>query len=396
MDLLKDIIVVDFCQFLSGPSASLRLADFGATVIKIEKPGSGDICRELYVSDVVIDGDSSIFHAINRNKKSYVADLKNNEDAIKIKKLITHADVVMHNFRPGVMERLGFSYKDVKKINPSVIYASVSGYGEEGEWRNLPGQDLLLQSLSGLSWLNNSNNENPTPMGVAVIDILSGAHMAQGILSLLYQRAITGEGGCISVSMFESSLDFQFEVLTSYYNDGNELPQRSSINSGHAYVGAPYGIYKTTDGYLALAMADIVKLGGLLSCEELNNYPDSTDWYEKRDEIKMFIADCLLLESTAHWLSILEPAGIWCSNVYNYDNLRDEEGYKALNMEIVITNSNGVSVTTTRSPFRVDGEVISNRVGAPLLGEHNKEIDEKYSLAKKVSNNIAITMQPES
>ena len=161
-------------------------------------------------------------------------------------------------------------------------------------------------------------------------------------------------------------------------------------------MGAPYGIYKTTDGYLALAMADIVKLGGLLSCEELNNYPDSTDWYEKRDEIKMFIADCLLLESTAHWLSILEPAGIWCSNVYNYDNLRDEEGYKALNMEIVITNSNGVSVTTTRSPFRVDGEVISNRVGAPLLGEHNKEIDEKYSLAKKVSNNIAITMQPES
>lgn len=188
MNLLQDILVVDFCQFLSGPSASLRLADFGATVIKIEKPGTGDICRQMYVSDLVIDGDSSIFHAINRNKKSYVADLKNEADTVKIKKLIKQADVVMHNFRPGVMERLGFGYEDVKKINPSIVYASVSGYGEAGDWKNLPGQDLLLQSLTGLTWLNNSSTSNPTPMGIAVVDILAGAHIAQGILALLFQR----------------------------------------------------------------------------------------------------------------------------------------------------------------------------------------------------------------
>src|SRR5258706_2070566 len=143
MDLLKDILVIDFSQFLSGPSASLRLADMGAQVIKIEKPGSGDICRQLYVSDVMIEGESTIFHAINRNKKSYAADLKNAAHLEKIKQLLAKADVIMHNFRPGVMERIGLDYETVKHINPQIVYAEVSGYGTEGPWKDLPGQDLL-------------------------------------------------------------------------------------------------------------------------------------------------------------------------------------------------------------------------------------------------------------
>lgn len=390
MKLLEDIIVVDFCQFLSGPSASLRLADFGATVIKVEKPGTGDICRELYVSDVMIEGDSSIFHAINRNKKSYTADLKNEDDVLKIKKLVEKADVVMNNFRPGVIERLGFGYEELKKINPSVIYASISGYGEEGEWKNLPGQDLLLQSVSGLTWLSNSDGEAPTPMGVAVVDILAGAHLAQGILALLYQRGITGEGGSIQVSMLESVLDFQFEALTCFYNDGNQLPERSGVNSGHAYLGAPYGIYKTLDGYLALAMGDIVKIGGLIGCSELQQFTEAAQWYDKRDEIKTIISKHLKNGSTDRWLTILEPAGIWCSRVLNYEELRNEEAYQALNMEIVVTNSNGISVTTTRSPFTIDGEIITNKVGAPLLGEHNNEINKKFGLDEVVSKKVVV------
>ena len=194
--------MIDFSQFLSGPSASLRLADMGAEVIKVEKPETGDICRQLYVSDVVMDGESTIFHAINRNKESYAADLKNADDAVRIRALIEKADVVMHNFRPGVMERLGFDYESVKKINPSIIYAEISGYGTEGEWKDLPGQDLLLQAASGLTWLSNNNEENPTPMGVAVVDILAGTHLTQGILAALFQKGKTGEGALIQVSMF--------------------------------------------------------------------------------------------------------------------------------------------------------------------------------------------------
>jgi crotonobetainyl-CoA:carnitine CoA-transferase CaiB-like acyl-CoA transferase len=384
MNLLQDILVVDFSQFLSGPSAALRLADMGAQVIKIEKPGTGDICRQLYVSDVMIEGESTIFHAINRNKQSYVADLKDADDLEKIKLLLAKADVMMHNFRPGVMERLGLDYETVKAINPSIIYAEINGYGSEGPWKDLPGQDLLLQAASGLTWLSNNSNENPTPMGVAAVDILAGTHIAQGILALLYKRTISGEGALVQVNMFESVLDFQFEVLTCYYNDGRQLPVRSAINSGHAYVAAPYGIYKTKDEYIALAMTDIVKLGLLLECEPLKQFTNSSDWFDQRDDIKKILANHLANDVASYWLSILEKADVWCAPVLNYDQLVKEEGYKLLNMEVTVKTSNGLSVKTTRCPIRVDGQLLVSEKGAPLLGEHNEEIDAQFGLIKEM------------
>ena len=382
MNLLEDIIVIDFSQFLSGPSAALRLADMGAQVIKIERPGVGDICRELYVSDVMIEGESTIFHAINRNKQSYAANLKNTDDLEKIKQLLTRADVMMHNFRPGVMERIGLDYETVKKINPSIIYATISGYGNEGPWQDLPGQDLLLQAASGLTWLNNNNNESPTPMGVAVVDIMAGTHIAQGILATLFKRTITGEGALVQVNMFESILDFQFELLTSFYNDGRQLPVRSAINSAHAYIAAPYGIYKTNDDYIALAMGDIVQLTTLLQCEPLKAFSDPNDWFDKRDEIKKILADHLLTNSAGFWLHILEQADIWCAAVMNYDKLVQHDGYKVLDMEITVKTSNGLSITTTRCPIRVDGKLLISDKGAPQLGEHNDAIDKQFELEK--------------
>src|SRR5215831_3946470 len=380
MSLLKDILVVDFSQFLSGPSASLRLADLGAQVIKIERPGNGDICRELYVSEVLIEGESTIFHAINRNKQSFAADLKDPHDLKTVKQLLAKADVLMHNFRPGVMERLGLDYATIKKINPSIVYAEINGYGSEGPWKELPGQDLLLQAASGLTWLSNNSNEGPTPMGVAVVDILAGTHIAQGILACLYKRTISGEGALVQVSMFESVLDFQFEVLTCYYNDGNQLPVRSAINSGHAYVAAPYGIYQTKNNNIAIAMTNIVQLAELLGCAPLRQFTNPDDWFNRRDEIKKILADHLASLTTEHWLAILEKADIWCAPVLDYDALMQEEGYKVLNMEITVKTSNGLSVKTTRCPIRVDGKILVSTKGAPLLGEHNKEIAKQFGL----------------
>jgi len=385
MDLLKDILVIDFSQFLSGPSASLRLADMGARVIKIEKPGTGDICRQLYVSDVLIEGESTIFHAINRNKQSCMADLKDADDLEKVKQLLAKADVMMHNFRPGVMERIGLDYESVKAINPGIIYAEITGFGSDGPWRDLPGQDLLLQAASGLTWLSNNNNESPTPMGVAVVDIMAGTHIAQGILAALYKRVVNGEGALVQVSMFESILDFQFEVLTCYYNDGNQLPVRSAINSGHAYVAAPYGIYKTKDNYIALAMTNIVLLAGLLQCEQLKQFTDSNDWFNKRDEIKEILANHFISNTSGHWLSILEKADIWCAPVMDYDKLVKEEGYRVLNMEITVKTSNGLAIKTTRCPLRVDGKLLVSSKGAPVLGEDNEAITKQYNLVKDFS-----------
>ncbi len=384
MNLLQDIVVIDFSQFLSGPSAALRLADMGAQVIKVERPGTGDICRQLYVSDVMIEGESTIFHTINRNKQSYAADLKCPDDLAKVKQLLAKADVMMHNFRPGVMERIGLDYETVKQINPGIIYAEVSGYGTEGPWKDLPGQDLLLQSASGLTWLSNNNDEDPTPMGVAVVDIMAGTHAAQGILAALYKKGVSGEGALIQVSMFESILDFQFEVLTSYYNDGRQLPVRGAVNSAHAYIAAPYGIYKTNDSYIALAMTNIPAMAELLQCEPLKQFTDWNDWFSKRDQIKKVLADFLVTRSTLSWLEILEKADIWCAAVLDYDSLSKEEAYRVLNMELTVKTSNGLSVTTTRCPLRVDGELLLSGKGAPLLGEHNKEIEQQFGLIKQL------------
>ena len=182
---LKGITVLEFSQFLSGPVAGLRLSDLGAKVIKIERPGTGDLCRTLYLSDTDIGGDSTLFHAINRNKKSFSANLKDPKDIEKIKKLILKADIITQNFRPGVIERIGLDYETVKKINPKIVYGSISGYGDIGPWKDLPGQDLLAQSRSGLAWLNGNGTDAPTPMGLAAADMLAGHYLVEGILSSL-------------------------------------------------------------------------------------------------------------------------------------------------------------------------------------------------------------------
>ncbi|QKJ28884.1 CoA transferase [Mucilaginibacter mali] len=377
MKPLEDYLIVDFSQFLSGPSASLKLADLGARVIKIEKPGTGDICRHLYTSNVILNGESSVFHAINRNKESFAADIKNDEDKAAIWQLVKKADVVMHNFRPGVMERLGFDYESVKAVNPSVVYGEISGYGNEGPWKDKPGQDLLLQSLSGLTWLS-GNAGGPTPMGLSIVDMLAGNHLAQGILACLLRKTISGEGALVQVSMLESALDFQFEAITTYFYDG-KLPERSEKNNAHAYLGAPYGIYQTQDGFMALAMGSIPQLGQLLSCDSLLAYTDVGQAFHQRDEIKAILAAHLQTNTTQHWLSILQAADIWCAEVMNWDTLMQQEGFKVLEMIQEVQMTDGFKYRTTRSPIRMDGELFTSVKGSPKLGQDNGNINKEIN-----------------
>src|SRR3954447_22521797 len=174
MKPLEGLLVLDFSIFLAGPYCALRLADLGARVIKIERPNGGDLCRQLYISNLELDGDSTLFHSINRNKQSYATDLKDPADLEKLKKLIARADVFIQNFRPGIIERLGLDYEAVKTINPRIVYATISGYGKKGPWKDKPGQDLLVQSLSGLPWLTGNGDQGPVPMGLSVADMFTG------------------------------------------------------------------------------------------------------------------------------------------------------------------------------------------------------------------------------
>ena len=225
------------------------MADLGARVIKIERPKSGEGGRQIAIKNLFVEGDSLVFHTINRNKESFAADLKNPQDLAAVKQLIARADVLTHNFRPGVMEKIGLDWESVRQINPRIVYGEVTGYGCEGPWKDKPGQDLLLQSLSGLTWLSGNADQGPVPMGLAVVDILCGSHLVQGILAALIRRAKSQRGALVQVSLLESILDFQFEVITTHLADGGRLPQRSKRFNAHAYLAAPYGIYPT-DGRL--------------------------------------------------------------------------------------------------------------------------------------------------
>lgn len=373
---LAGLIVLDFSQFLSGPFCTLKLADLGARVIKVERPGSGDLCRHLYISDVDIAGDNSLFHAINRNKESITADLKNEADRAKLFDLVASADVMVQNFRPGVIERHGFGYDDVKAINPTIIYGSISGYGEDGPWKHLPGQDLLAQARSGLLWLSGSQDDPPMPMGLAVADMLAGHALCEGILAALVGRGIRGKGARIDTSLFEAMVDLQFEVLTTHLNDGKRVPTRSAVNGAHAYLGAPYGIYETSDGHLAIAMTPSLKtLAELMEIEGLSTYYDDPKaLMRERDTIKAIMAQAVKQRTTNEWLGVLQPADVWCSEVLDWPQMLASEAFQILDFQQLIQRGDNVQLNALRGPIRVNGQTLKSGRAAPMLGEHTDAV----------------------
>ena len=378
---LEGLTVLEFSQFLSGPYAGLRLADLGARVIKIERPEVGDLCRNLYISDTDLEGDSTLFHAINRNKESFAANLKDAKDIELVKKLIEKADIITQNFRPGVIERIGLDYESVKKINPRIVYGTISGYGSEGPWSSLPGQDLLAQSRTGLVWLNGNGGEAPTPMGLAVADMLAGHSLIEGILAAIIKRFRTDKGSHVETSLVEALLDFQFEVLTTYFNDGKRKPVRSSYNNAHAYLSAPYGIYKTSNGYIAIAMTPLPQLGELLNLNLIKDLHDQKEWFTKRDEIKKNIGDWIEKQTTEHWLSILEPADIWCAKVLDWESMVNHEGFKILDMVQRIQRDDGLDIETLRCPIKIDGEIFKSSKAAPKIGNDNNSILKEFGIS---------------
>lgn len=377
---LEGLLVLEFSQFMAGPTAGLRLADLGARVIKIERPVKGEAGRQIAIRNIFVNGDSLVFHTINRNKESYAADLKDPADLERVKKLIAQADVMTHNFRPGVMEKIGLNYDKVKAINPKIVYGIVTGYGNKGPWALRPGQDLLIQSLSGLTYLSDTADAGPVPFGLAVADIMCGSHFAQGILAALLKRNKTGKSVLVEVSLLESVLDLQFEVITTYLNDGGQLPQRSKVKgTGHPYLSAPYGIYKTADGYLALAMGDLHQIGKALGLD-LMHHADRSSWFDQRDEIMLTIGNQLKTKTTKDWLIKLEAEGIWCSDVLTYAESLQSDAFKALGIRQDVVLPDGKTLGTTRCPIRIDHQKLYSEVPAPRPGAQTELINQQFNL----------------
>lgn len=365
---LQGLRVLDFSQFLAGPYAALKLADLGADVVKVERAGTGDLSRQLYLTDTRIGGESTIFHAINRNKRSVAVDMKSESDRAAVAQLVRGADVVLQNFRPGVMDRLGFGYEAVRAMNPRVVYGSVTGYGTEGPWVDLPGQDLLAQARSGMMWLTGGATDGPVAVGLPIGDILAGAALAHGVLAALFRRERHGVGALVETSLIEVLADLQFELLTTWLNDGGRMPQRSGQNPAHAYLAAPYGVYATADGFVAIAMG---KLDLLARITGLAPEVAGLDPFAARDTIKAGLAARLATQPSGHWMAEFIAADIWAAPVMDWRDLAQSGMLETLEM-LQEVRRDAVALRTTRLPIRIDGERPAAARAAPALGDANE------------------------
>ncbi len=363
---LEGIKVLDFSQFLAGPMATLRLADLGAQVIKVEKPHSGELSRSLDYAGLDASHAGAPFKSINRNKSSFAADLKDPADRERVRELIHSADVVVQNFRPGVAERLGFGFEQVKTLKPDIIYASFTGYGPEGPWRHLPGQDLLVQARSGLMWMSGDGSMPPIPIGISIVDVYGGAILAQGILAALLRKFRHGLGGHVETSLMEAAVDLQFQELGALLNEPSPRMERSNTHSGHPLLPAPYGVYELADGWIALAMMPLKELAESLELQELLQFDDPQSAYVERDRIKALIAARLRDATLADTLPRLEERDIWCAQVLDHRAMLDQVA-EVLSLTQTVASSLGTSVAT-RCPIRLDGEIIMSGLGAPAIG----------------------------
>ena len=364
---LDGLRVLDFAQFLAGPVAALRLSDLGADVIKIERPSGGDLCRSMVVNNQRLEGDSLVFHTFNRGKRSIAADLKDAGDLEKVRDLIAGADVMIHNFRPGVMERIGLGYEEARALNPRIVYGAVSGYGATGPWREKPGQDLLIQALSGITWLNGNADDGPVPVGFAMLDVATAANLVQGILACLVRRGVTGKGGLVEVDLLSSAIDMTLEQFTCFLNDAHRQPRRHELGNANPYQPAPYGIYITADGHLALAMTELAQLAEVLESRAIARFAQE-EAFSKLDQIKRIVAGALAKKPTDHWLGLLESAGIWCAPILDWTGLTRTEGFSALDMVQTVKTGTGSEAETTRLPIRIDGMALGSSKAGPPLG----------------------------
>ena len=238
----------------------------------------------------------------------------------------------------------------------------------------------MIQSLTGFVNLTGNAEDDPTASGLATSDIFTGVHLVQGILAALISRTKTSKGAKVEVSLLESTLDIQFELLTTYLNDGNQLPKRAKKGSAHAYVGAPYGIYQTKDSYIAIALTPLDELVKAMGLSLPNQFLAKETWFTERNAIMDFLSEHLIKQATQYWLDLFEPLDFRVSGVFDYKTILNHDAYKVLKMDQEVETSDGITMKTTRCPIRIDGERIFSRKSAPKVGEDNGLIDNEFNL----------------
>lgn len=312
---LSGIRILDFSQLLAGPFATMMLGDMGAEVIKIERVEVGDDMRRwTFFNEYFKDGTSPCYMAWNRNKKSMAIDIKAPEAKEIIYKLVESCDVVVENFRPGVMDKLGYGYETLKSINPKIVYASNSGFGSSGPYVSRPGQDMLIQAMVGLTNLTGRKSAAPTPLGTGLPDMLSSFHMVYGILSALIYSQRTGVGQKVEVDLLRSTMALESQEFMTLLNMPVKY-ERPDSGIAHPFQQAPFGIYQCSDGYISIARADMTKLAEVLEEPSLIDYAKNNQLFTKRDEIFGVIEAKTSKNTVSHWVTNMNEAGIWVAPV---------------------------------------------------------------------------------
>jgi len=371
---LEGVKILDFTQLLQGPYATQMLGDVGADVIKIEKLGSGDIARKLtFFNSWIGDGETPCFLAWNRNKRSIALDIKSPEGKEIIYKLARKADVLVENFRPGVMARLGFGYADLQKINPRLVYCSASGWGKDGPYASRPGQDMLVQGLTGVALSSGRADYGPIALGTALCDQLGGLHVVYGVLAALYHREKTGQGQEIQVSLLGSALALQMQDFMTVLNLGRSL-ERPNSGIGHPGNSAPFGIYATQDGFLSIAMNPWPVVVEALGVPELMRYNDPQQLFDERDEIWHEIQKIVITKTTEEWLDIMLKLDLWVAEVKAQRDVPQDPQVKHMKLFTTIDHPKAGPIQMVNMPLEFSETPGAIRLPPPLVGQHGREI----------------------
>jgi crotonobetainyl-CoA:carnitine CoA-transferase CaiB-like acyl-CoA transferase len=372
MGILTGYRVLDCSIAMAGPFAAQRLGDLGADVIKVE-PTTGEWQRHTAAGGARGNKVNVSFLSLNRNKRSLAVDLKNPDGKAALLELVKTADIFLQNYRPGVAKRLGLDYETLSALNPRLVYVSMSGYGETGPYRDRPGQDLVLQGLSGAMLSAGREGEAPTPAGQYLVDAVTAYTAFEGALAALLHRERTGEGQLVEVNMLDAITTLQMQEL-SVFTVAGKPQQRSAEPHAHVFIRAPYGAFATSDGFIIVAFPKLKVLGEVIGEPSLLTMDDETDTWTRRDEIFAKTRERLKTRTSAEWLEALRAADIWCGPVYGYADLVDDPQIKHNGTFVEYDHPTEGHVKTPGFPIRFSKTPSTVERGAPVVGQHSREI----------------------
>jgi crotonobetainyl-CoA:carnitine CoA-transferase CaiB-like acyl-CoA transferase len=375
---LDGIRILDLTLALAGPAATQRLADWGADVIKVEPPG-GEWSRSHPVRNAFVDGEATNYLCFNRNKRSIAIDLKHPEGRELLLRMAESADGFVHNFRPGVAERLGIAADDVRARNSRIVYAAVSGYGTRGPDSRRPGQDLLLQAYAGVMFSVGSKDDRPNAGPVFAADVIASHFLAEAILVALIEREQTGEGQAIEVSMLGALLDSQMQELVTFLNLGL-APERPNVPAAHWIINPPYGVYRTADGWVAIAMSDPVALGEAIGSEAVRGLGTWEAAAENGELIFNEVEEALPEKASAEWIEIFDRHGVWAGPVHRYEDLPGNAQIQAEGFFREIPTSAGGSFVCPDGAIRFSAHEVVEHRAPPTVSEHADEILSEFGI----------------